>query len=222
MFVRTFMTPKPFTISPDASLPQAISTIRKNKVRHLPVVENGKLVGIVVEKDLLSNQPSPATSLSVYEIYSLLEALRVRQIMSKPVITVTPDWPIEEAARVMVEKKISCVPVMEGDELVGIITETDVFKILVDVLGGQEAGFRLTLRMPDKVGALASLAGKVAALGGNLQAVTTYHRLEGGNRDVMVKEIGADQEALKKMLEGENLEVLDLRSSSRCQPRLVE
>src|SRR5512147_1058007 len=124
MFVRSYMTRNPITVSPDANFPQAISLVRKHKIRHLPVLENDRLVGIVVEKDLLSNQPSPATTLSVYEIYSLLETLRVRQIMSRPVITVEGDCPVEEAARIMLENKISCLPVMEGEKLIGIITET--------------------------------------------------------------------------------------------------
>ena len=145
MFVKNFMTYNPVVISPDDNFPQAMNVIRKRKIRHLPVIERDKLVGIVVEKDLLSNQPSPATTLSLYEIYSLLETLRIRQIMSRPVITVAGDCPLEEAARIMVENKISCLPVMEGDKLVGIITETDVFKVLVEVLGGKEDGVRLTL-----------------------------------------------------------------------------
>ncbi len=152
MFVRSYMTVDPVSVSPDDNFHQAMHTLRKRGVRHLPVLEKGRLVGIVVEKDLLTNQPSPATTLSLYEIYSLLETLRVRQIMSRPVITVEGDCPLEEAARIMVEHKISCLPVMDGEKLVGIITETDVFKALVEVLGGEEQGLRFVLRVPDRVG----------------------------------------------------------------------
>ena len=173
MFVKTYMTPDPVTISPDTNFPQAMDLIRKHNIRRLPVTDKGRLVGIVVHADLLSTQPSPATTLSLYEIYSLIETIRMRQIMSRPVIAVEGDCPLEEAARIMVENTISCLPVMDGDKLVGIITETDVFKALVEVLGGSEAGLRFTLRLPDRVGELASITGRIAEAGGNIIAVTT-------------------------------------------------
>jgi acetoin utilization protein AcuB len=220
MFVKTYMTPNPITLLLDDNLPQAISVSRKNKIRHLPVVdERGKLVGIVVEKDLLSNQPSPATTLSVYEIYSLLESLRVRQIMSQPVITVTGDCPIEDAARIMVENEVSCLPVMEDDKLVGIITETDVFKVLVDVLGGYEDGFRFTLNMPNRVGQLSVIAGAIAAAGGNIVAITTIEP-KVTQAEVMIKELGADPEVVRDAFQQAGVEILDVRSSAPHQPRM--
>lgn len=219
MFVKTFMTHNPFFVSPDDNFPQAMNMIRKRKIRHLPVVDKGKLVGIVVEKDLLSNQPSPATTLSLYEIYSLLETLRVRQIMSRPVITVEGDCPLEEAARIMVENKISCLPVMDGEKLAGIITETDVFKVLVEVLGGKEDGIRLTLRLPDRAGELAVISRHIADAGGNIVAVTTTS-VEGGKRETMIKETGADRERVSQLLEGSSAEILDMRASTPYEPRL--
>jgi acetoin utilization protein AcuB len=220
MFVNDFMTKNPITISPDDNLPQAIHISRKSKIRHLPVVDdNGKLVGIVVEKDLLSNQPSPATTLSVFEVYSLLESLRVRQIMSKPVITVTGDCPIEEAARIMVDNKISCLPVMDGDQLVGIITETDVFCVLVELLGGHEESFRFTLRVPDEVGRLSAITNAIANAGGNIVAVTGRPFSE-EHDEVMIKETGADPTVLKEAIQDLNVEIRDMRSSYRYQPRL--
>ena len=220
MFVKDYMTKNPLTILLDANLPQAISVVRKNKIRHLPVTDDaGKLVGIVVEKDLLSNQPSPATTLSVFEIYSLLESLRVRQIMSSPVITVTGDCPIEEAARIMVENKISCLPVMDGDQIVGIITETDVFRVLVEFLGGHEDGFRFTLRAPDEVGKLSAISSVIANAGGNIIAVTSRSVSEGYD-EIMIKETGADPTALKEVIQKMDVEIRDMRSSYRYQPRL--
>ena len=220
MFVRSYMTRDPVTVSPDTNFPQAMDLIRKRKIRRLPVVEKGRLVGIVVEKDLLSTQPSPATTLSLYEIYSLLETIRMRQIMNRPVITVEGDCPVEEAARIMVENTISCLPVMNGENLAGIITETDVFKVLVEVLGGQEAGLRFTLRLPDRVGELAGIAGHFAAVGGNIVAVTTSGVFEDGYREVMIKETGADRQVLLSAFEGTDVEVLDVRASSHYEPRL--
>jgi acetoin utilization protein AcuB len=220
MFVRTYMTPNPITISPDDAFPEGMHLIRKHDIRHIPVAKNDRLVGIVVESDLLSNQPSPATTLSVHEIYSLLEKLRISQIMTRPVITVEGDCPIEEAARIMVENSISCLPVMEGETLVGIITETDIFKALVDILGGKETGFRLSMRVPDQVGELASISDRIAESGGNIVAVTSSSVQEDGKREVMIKEVGADQESLLKWLQGCGIEVVDVRASKQYQPRM--
>lgn len=222
MFVKDYMTPNPITVSPEDNFPQAISAIRKRKIRHLPVLEGDKLVGIIVEKDLLSNQPSPATVLSIYEIYSLLETLRVRQIMSHPVIAVEGDCPIEEAARIMVEKKISCLPVMDGKNLIGIITETDVFRVLVEVLGGDENGFRFTLRLAEQVGELANVSGKIAQAGGNIVAVTSSSILDDGRREVVIKEYGANPETVTQAIKDLKAEILDIRPSSRYQPRIFE
>lgn len=219
MFVKTFMTQNPVFVAPTDNFPKAMDVIRKRRIRHLPVVEKGKLVGIIVEKDLLSNQPSPATTLSLYEIYSLLESLRIRQIMSQPVITVEGDCPLEEAARIMVENKISCLPVMDGEALVGIITETDVFKVLVEVLGGNEEGVRITLRLPDRAGELADISRQIADLGGNIIAVTTTS-MEDGKRETMIKEIGASPDQIEALMKQKEFEVIDLRTTGPYAPRL--
>jgi acetoin utilization protein AcuB len=188
--------------------------------RRLPVVEYDRLIGIVVEDDLLSNQPSPATTISIHEMYALLERLCVRQIMSRPVITVEGICPIEEAARIMVEHKIGCLPVMDGVKLIGIITETDIFKTLVEVLGSRETGIRLTLRLPDRVGELARITTQIAQAGGNIIAVTTSRLLDDAHREVTVKESGAEQDALMAQLRESETEILDVRPSARYQPRL--
>src|SRR5512136_1897303 len=127
MFVRDYMTRDPITAGPEVSHPDALALMHKHHIRRLPIVSKGRLVGIVSEKDLLSNQPSQATTLSVYEIYSLLSRLRMQDIMTKPVVTVGGDCPMEEAACIMVARKIGCLPVMDGEKLMGLITETDVF-----------------------------------------------------------------------------------------------
>ncbi len=220
MFVRTYMTQDPVFVSPEDTFPQAMNVMRKRKIRHLPVLESGKLVGVVVEKDLLTNQPSPATTLSLYEIYSLLETLRIRKIMSAPVITVEGDCPLEEAARIMAENKISCLPVMQGEDLVGIVTETDVFKVLVEILGGKEQGLRLTLRIAERVGELARITAGIASAGGNILALTTSRVLEDGRREVTIKETGADRQEMVRFLESGDFEVLDVQPTERYQAKL--
>jgi len=220
MFVRNFMTLDPAFISPDDNLTQAMHVLRKREVRHLPVIENNRLVGVVVEKDLLSNQPSRATTLSVFEIYSLLESVLVSQIMSHPAITVEGDCPLEEAARIMVEHTISCLPVMDGDKLVGIITETDIFKALVELLGGEAEGVRFVLRAPDRVGELAKLVTRIAEAGGDILAITNSPVLDDCCREVMIKETGAKRSALLFIEEDMDVKVVDVRPTTSYEPRL--
>jgi acetoin utilization protein AcuB len=123
MLVRDRMTPNPITITPDTSFPEAFHILREKGIRHLPVVDKkGKLVGVIAQTDLLHASPSKATSLSIFEVTYLLANLHVGQVMSSPPITVSEDDPLEEAARVMVEKKIGCLPVMRNGNLVGLVT----------------------------------------------------------------------------------------------------
>jgi acetoin utilization protein AcuB len=127
---------------------------------------------------------------------------------------------MEEAARIMVARKIGCLPVMEGERLLGIITETDIFKTLVEVLGGEEIGTRLILHLPERVGELARATSQIAEAGGNIIAVTTSRILEDSQREVTIKESGADPETLKNLLKSSGTIVVDLRWSAQYQPRL--
>ena len=219
MFVRTYMTPDPIGISPDENFYQAMDLMRKNKIRRLPVIEARHLVGVIAEKDLISTQPSSANSLSLYEVYSLLETIRVRQIMSRPVFTVEGDCPIEEAARIMVENKIGCLPVMAGNNMVGIITETDVFKALVEILGGKEKGHRFTIQVQERVGQLAQVTELIASAGGNIYAVTTSNVTDEARREVTIKTTGADPATLENQIKEAGFKILDERPSARYEPR---
>ncbi len=197
MLVRDRMTPNPVTITPDTSFPEAFRLIREKRIRHLPVVDEGKVIGIVTRTDLLHASPSTATPINVFEMNYVLANLHVREVMSSPPITVPEDVPLEEAARLMVEKKIGCLPVMRNGVLVGMITETDIFETFVEVLGGEEASLRVTVRVQDVRGELARLAGVIAGLGGNICSVARFRgedpehcyitfRLEGVDEDVLV------------------------------------
>ncbi|MGB8647551.1 MAG: CBS and ACT domain-containing protein [Anaerolineae bacterium] len=174
MLVRERMTPNPLTVHPETSYDDALSLIREKKIRRLPVIDKqGHLVGIVVEKDLLFASPSPATSLSVFEIHYLLAKLLVKEIMIKKVFAVDEECPLEEAARIMVDHKIGSLPVLRGEQLVGIITETDIFGTLAEVLGGRTPGLRITVRVPNKKGMIASLTAEIARQGGNIISLAT-------------------------------------------------
>jgi acetoin utilization protein AcuB len=129
--VREWMTTSPVTITPKTSLSEAHRLMKQKKVRRLPVVDNGRLVGIVALSDVLEAEPSGATTLSIYELNYLLAELKVDKIMKHNVITVVPTTTIREAARIMLENKIGGLPVTENGNLVGIITESDIFRMIV-------------------------------------------------------------------------------------------
>lgn len=136
MYVKHHMSSPALTITADTPFQDALKLMHERKIRRLPVVDrNGKLMGIVSERDLLHAAPSPATSLSVWELNYLLWKLTVKDLMATKVLTVTPDALLQEAATIMLEKKIGGLPVVDQDQkVVGVITETDIFKALVDML----------------------------------------------------------------------------------------
>jgi acetoin utilization protein AcuB len=130
--VKDWMTPDPIAIDPNTTLPEAARLMRECNIRRLPVVENGHLVGIITLGDVREASPSSATSLSIYELNYLISRLTVAQVMTRDPIVITPDISIEAAARMMLEHKIGCLPVTDGDKVVGIITESDIFRLLVN------------------------------------------------------------------------------------------
>ena len=145
MRVRDMMTKNPMTIDSQTLVLDAQKIMRENNIRRLPVVEKGKLVGIITHHDLLEAAPSPATSLSVHELNYLLSKMKVKEIMKKNPVTLTPDTPFEEALRMGQEKKIGSFPVVENGKLVGIATESDIVRFLTRALGVREEGSRITI-----------------------------------------------------------------------------
>lgn len=212
MLVRERMSTQPVTIRTDTSITEALRTMREKQVRRLPVLdEEGKLAGIVSEKDLLYASPSPASSLSIYEMHYVLSQLLVTELMSRDVITVTPDTPLEEAALLMVNNTIGGLPVVEGDKLVGIITETDIFKVFLELLGARVEGLRLTLGIPERKGEMARITTAIAQLGGNILALGTFLGDDPTNAVVTVKVEDVDQEALKDAMRDLGFDILDAR-----------
>lgn len=166
MLVGERMTHPVIPVHPETSVPEALTMMRREKIRRLPVVDHGQLVGIVTDRDLLHASASPATTLSVWELNYLLSKLTVAKVMSTEVITVTENTPIEEAARLMADNKIGGLPVMRDGNVVGMITETDLFRVLLEMTGAREKGVRATVLVPDRAGQLAQLTKAVADMGG--------------------------------------------------------
>jgi acetoin utilization protein AcuB len=219
MLVKDRMTPDPVTVHPDTTHKQASEVMKEHHVHHLPVVDKqGRIVGLIVEADLLAAQPSSATSLNIYEIHGLLSKLQVKQIMSHPVYTTTLECPLEEAARLMLDQDIGCLPVMDNDRIVGIITDTDIFEALAVLLGGGEAGARFTVAVPNKPGVLAKIAQTVASAGGNVVSVITWHNRE-GETYISIKEHGADFAQLKRALEVLDVPIVDVRQHPECNQK---
>ena len=145
MRIKDVMTRNPVTADSETLVLDAQKLMKENNIRRLPVVDKGKLVGIVTKHDLLEASPSPATSLSVFELNYLLAKMKVKEIMKKNPMTLTPDTPFEEALRLGQEKKIGAFPVVENGKLVGITTESDIIRFVTRVLGIKEEGSRITI-----------------------------------------------------------------------------
>jgi acetoin utilization protein AcuB len=191
---------------------EAMKIMRDNKVRRLPVLnDKGALVGIVSERDLLYASPSPATSLSIYELHYLLSRIHVADVMTSVVITVTEDTPLEEAARIMADNKIGGLPVVKNGELTGIITETDLFKIFLELLAAREMGVRLTMLVLDEKGVLAKVTGAIAELGGNIVSLGTFLGEDPTNALLTIKVQDVEEKDLVKAMEPLAMEIVDVR-----------
>ncbi|MBM3145166.1 MAG: CBS domain-containing protein [Chloroflexi bacterium] len=214
MLVGERMSHPVITISLDLPITEAVNLMRREHIRRTPVIKDGKLVGIVSDKDLLNASPSPATSLSIWEMNYLLSKITVGDVMTKEVLTITTDTPIEEAARIMADNKIGGLPVVKDDRVVGIITETDLFKIFLELMGAREFGVRVTALAPDKVGQLAALAKAVAEAGGNFVAFVQTLGEDPSNREVTFKVTGIDEAQVRSAIEPHVEKIEDIRTNS--------
>jgi acetoin utilization protein AcuB len=214
MLVRERMTKNPYTIQADTPVEEALKRMREKRVRHLPVLDKaGQLIGIVTEQDLLYASPSPATSLSLYEVQYLLSKLTAAQVMSKDIVTVTEDMLVEDAARIMTDHKIDGLPVMRDGQLVGIITETDLFKLFLELLGARKQGVRLTMLVPDVKGTLAKITTAIAQQGGNIIALGTFLGEDPTNLLVVIKVADVPKDKLVAALKPLVVQVIDAREA---------
>ncbi|MEK6813941.1 MAG: CBS and ACT domain-containing protein [Nitrospirota bacterium] len=190
MFVRRYMTSPAVTIDETATLTEAIHSLKEHKIRRLPVVRKGKLVGILSDRDIKEYCPTKATSLDIWEVHHVLAKVAVRDAMTKDPVTIRPDAPIEDAARVLHEKGIGALPVVDAKGgLAGILTEHDVFGALVALTGARRGKTtRLHLTIPDRPGTIREVADVIRAHGGRLVSIlTSYEGVPDGSRELAIR-----------------------------------
>jgi acetoin utilization protein AcuB len=209
MLVREWMTKDPQTVTPKAPVMEAMQRLREGGFRRLPVVKDGRLVGIVTDRDLKEATPSKSTTLSVYELNYLLSKLTVRDVMQRAVITVGTEDPIERAALLMEEHRISGLPVVEGGTVVGILTITDVLRAFVGFLGMREGGVRVTVDLPDEPGVLARVA--QAGPPSNIVAAVTVGVVATERRRLVLRAVGTDAEGFPDRVRALGIDVRDVR-----------
>ncbi len=216
MFVGDRMSHPVITIPPEMPVVEAIDLMKREHIRRAPVMKDGKLVGIVSDKDLLNVKPSSATTLSVWEINYLISKILIKDVMAKKVITVTEDTPIEEAARIMVDSKIGGLPVMRGEAIVGMITETDLFKVFSELLGARHMGVRVTALIKDAPGQIARIAKALANQDGNIVAFGQVAGEDTSNYMVVFKVDGLTEDQVRGLVEPVVLRLVDIRTCLNC------
>jgi acetoin utilization protein AcuB len=217
MLVKEIMTPHPVVVEPDIPVTRAQRLMREGNIRHLPVMREGKgLVGLVTRDSLNRALPSELSSLSIWEINYQLGRIQVRDVMVKPVITVTEDVTVEEAARIMISRKIGCLPVTRDGVLVGIVTDIDLLGALSSLMGWRQPGVRVTVQVPDERGQLARVATAIAQAGGLLVGGGAYAGTEPLRSNIIFKVRNITLKELAALLKDmDGVDILDIRESHR-------
>lgn len=213
MIIRDVMTKNPICVTEATSVTEAKRIMTENKISKLPVLNSSKkLVGIITKNDIVKVSPSEATTLDMYEISSLLNKLTCQKFMTKKVVTVSEDEIVEQAARIMDDNNIGCLPVMKDDIVVGIITESDLFELFVQMFGARESGVRANVVFDDKPGILAKVMAAFAEKNGNIISVVTRESKDAGKRRVTIKVDGVDSNFVKQILEASGGQIIDVRN----------
>ena len=208
MFVINRMTKNPMTVTADTKVDEVAHLMKKHNFRRLPVVVDGKLVGFLSDSDLMRVAPSPATTLSRYEINSLLAKICVRDIMKKDVVSVNVDATIEEAALIMYKNKIGGMPVVSNmGAVVGVITETDIFKTFVDVMGLADGKTRITLEVTDKIGVVKDIAEIFGQAGVSIDSLITCKK-EDNKYEIVIRGDITNIDDIKAKLEAKGYKVI--------------
>jgi acetoin utilization protein AcuB len=214
MLVEERMSHPVITTHSDVPIMDAYDLMRKENIRRLPVVDReGKLVGMVSEREILQASPSKATSLSIWELNYLMAKITVDEIMTKEVITVEADTPLEEAALLMADYKIGGLPVMKDGKMVGIVTETDLFKVFLELMGARDPGVRLAVLVRNVPGELAQLTKAILDLKGNIVAMGTTSGEDTSTGEITMKVEGVSEDDLLKAIKPLVQKVVDIRTT---------
>jgi len=202
------------TISPDVPITEALNLMYQENIRRIPVVQGGKLVGIISDQDMLNASPTPTETLSIEHVNALISRITVEEVMTPDVLTIRTATPIEEAARIMSDNNVGALPVLEDERVVGIITETDLFKIFLDLMGARDQGVRVSALVPDKIGGLAALAKAIAEAGGSFVSFGQSRGEEMNNREVTFKVSGLNVDQVKKAIKPYVEKIEDIRGNT--------
>jgi len=203
MLVKDWMAAPVFSVGAEASISEVINLMREKKVKHIPVTAEGVLLGVISDRDIKQHSPSKGTSLDIFELNYLLAKTKAREIMKSKVLTTSPETPVEEAAMALYDNNIGCLPVVENGKLVGIISDRDMYRVLVEITGARRGGVRVSLPVVDRPGSIREVADIVREHGFRLQSILSSNdKAAPGQRYVVLRIFGnGDQQALKKELD---------------------
>jgi acetoin utilization protein AcuB len=222
MLVKNWMNPNVITVDEDDSMQDAMNLLKQHRIRMLPVTRKGKLVGIVTDRDLKRASASDANTLDIHELLYLISRIKVKNIMTRTPITVSPDLTVEETAEIMLQNKISGAPVLGAEgKIVGIITQSDLFRLLIALTGVGKRGIQFAFQIEDRSGSIKELADIIREYGGRIISIlTSYDRVPEGYRKVYIRTFNVDRQKLAALTEKLNaiavpLYVVDHRENTR-------
>ncbi|MCJ7538603.1 MAG: CBS and ACT domain-containing protein [Desulfobacterales bacterium] len=203
MLVKNWMSKPAITIDAGASMNDAIKLLKNNNIKMLPVMEKGKLVGIVTDRDLKRASASDATSLEIHELLYLISNIKIKEIMTKNPITVPQDYTVEETAEILLKHNISGVPVVDQyHDVVGTITQNDLFRILISLTGAERRGIQFGMEVEDRPGSIKEVTDIIREYGGRMASIlTSYDMAPEGFRRVYVRMYGIDRFKVNKLKE---------------------
>jgi len=222
LLVENWMNPNVITVDADDSMLDATKLLKEHNIRHLPVLEKGKLVGVVTDRDLKRASPSDATSLEAHEVLYLIANIKVREIMTKNPITVPYNFTIEEAAEILLQAKISGMPVVDKQgDVIGTITQTDLFKVLISLTGVGKKGVQFAFLLEDQPGSIKEVADVIRGYGGRMASIlSSYEKAPEGHRYAYIRMYDVDRTKMTQLKEdlkkkAKVLYIVDSRENKR-------
>lgn len=222
MLVQNWMSKPVITIRTDNSMIEATKLMKDKGIRSLPVLDKGRLAGMLTDRDLKRAQASDATSLEIHELLYLLDRIKVKDIMTRKPVSVPPDFTLGETAELLLKRKIGGVPVVTpGGEVVGIITQSDIFKAIVSLSGVGREGVQIAFQLEDRPGSIKEVADEIRRYGGRMLSIlSSYDRAPDGFRNVYIRFYGIDPPEVDDLIErfertGNLLYLVDHRTERR-------